>query len=161
MTPSSEPIHGRVHLKAGRDKPVRNRHPWVFSGAIKRLEGDPQPGNLVTITDSRGRDLALAYYNPRSQIQGRILSWNPQDNLSDDFWRAKLQQAITARQALALEPETTAYRLVNAEADGLPGLIVDKYGDYLVVQCLTLGIDQRRDLLVGLLEELLQPQGIL
>ncbi len=157
----AEAIHGRVQLKHGREKPVRNRHPWIFSGAIKQVDGDPPPGSLVTVIDAHGRELAIAYFNPRSQIQGRILSWTPQESLSADFWRHKLQQAIAARHALALEPDTTAYRLVNAEADGLPGLIVDKYGDYLVMQCLTLGIDQRRDLLVALLAELLQPQGIL
>lgn len=161
ITEQTEAIHGRVQLKHGREKPVLNRHPWIFSGAIKQIEGDPPPGSLVTVVDAHGRELALAYFNARSQIQGRILSWTLQESLPTDFWRDKLQQAITTRHALALEPDTTAYRLVNAEADGLPGLIVDKYGDYLVMQCLTLGIDQRRDLLVGLLAELLQPQGIL
>lgn len=156
-----EPTHGRVHLKQGRDKPLHNRHPWIFSGAIKRVEGEPPPGSLVTVVDAHGRELALAYYNPRSQIQGRVLSWTATPHLPAQFWRDKLQQAIHMRQSLALEPETTAYRLVNGEADGLPGLIVDKYGDYLVMQCLTLGIDQRRDLLSQLLAELLQPVGIL
>ena len=121
-----EPTHGRVHLKQGRDKPLRNRHPWIFSGAIKQIEGDPPPGSLVTVVDVHGRELALAYFNPRSQIQGRVLSWTAAPSLSADFWRQKLQQALSMRQSLALEPETTAYRLVNGEADGLPGLIVDK-----------------------------------
>ncbi|NKQ35720.1 MAG: class I SAM-dependent rRNA methyltransferase [Chloroflexi bacterium] len=149
-----------LHLKPKREKPVRNRHPWIFSGAIARIEGDVLPGDLVTVVDSHGRFQATAYYNPHSQIQARILSWDEDEPIDDAFWQGKLERAIAGRKLLALEPETTAYRLVNAEADGLPGLIVDKYGDFLVMQCLTLGIDQRKELLIQLLADLLQPAGI-
>jgi 23S rRNA (cytosine1962-C5)-methyltransferase len=143
-----------IHLKKGREKPVLNRHPWVFSGAIRKIDGRPQPGDLVDLTAADGRWLARAYYNPHSQIRARILSWDADEPLDDDFWAAKMRRAIYGRQLLELEPHTTAYRLINGEADGLPGLIVDKYGDYLVVQCLTLGIDQRKEQLVPLLVEL-------
>lgn len=149
-----------LHLKPKREKPVRNRHPWIFSGAIARIEGDVAPGDLVTVVDSHGRFQATAYYNPHSQIQARILSWDEDEPIDDTFWQGKLKRAIAGRKLLALEPETTAYRLVNAEADGLPGLIVDKYDDFLVIQCLTLGIDQRKELLIQLLADLLQPAGI-
>jgi len=189
-------VAGKLFLKPGRDKPVRNRHPWVFSGAIDRVEGKPAPGDLVTVADARGVPLATAYYNPKSQIQARILSWNPDEPIDDDFWRGRLQRAIAGRKAItnyelritneeeapspnpsqgegdqAPSPSgrglgrgsspTTAYRLVNAEADGLPGLVVDRYGDYLVIQCLTLGIDRRKETLTRLLVELLNPAGIL
>lgn len=147
-------------LRHGREKPVLNRHPWIFSGAISRIEGEPQPGDLVHIAGSQGAPIATAYFNPRSQIRARILSWDPAGPIDADFWRILLARAIQGRELLDLQPETTAYRLVNAEADGLPGLIVDRYGDYLVVQCLTLGIDQRKDLLFDLLMELLSPLGI-
>jgi 23S rRNA (cytosine1962-C5)-methyltransferase len=160
-TDQPEPITGRVQLQHGREKPVLQHHPWVFSGAIQHLHGQPAPGDLVSIQSAHGRDLALAYYNPRSQIQARILTWNPQTPIDRHFWRQKIEAALALRQALALEPATNAYRLINAEADGLPGLVVDKYGDYLVLQCLTLGIDKRRELLVSLLAELCQPKGIL
>ncbi len=179
-----------IILKEGRDKPVRQRHPWIFSGAIARLKGQPAPGDLVTIADHRGAPLATAYYNAKSQIQARILSWNPDESIDDDFWRGRLGQAVAGRRLTAdLRPPTaggagenrsldtdllntdslttdhypltTAYRLVNAEADRLPGLVVDRFGDYLVMQCLTLGIDRRKELITSLLVEMLQPAGIL
>jgi len=192
-------------LKPGREKPVQHRHPWVFSGAIARVTGSPQPGDLVAIADHRGAALATAYYNPKSQIQARILSWDPAEPIDDAFWRGRLERAARGRALFGLTDEgrddrrrttddggqttddgrrttpdhrplttdplntdllnttplTTAYRLINAEADALPGLIVDRYGDYLVMQCLTLGIDRRKEQLAGLLAELLAPAGIL
>jgi 23S rRNA (cytosine1962-C5)-methyltransferase len=152
---------GTLLLKKGREKPAQNRHPWIFSGAISHVKGQPKPGDLVEIVDANGRFLARAYFNPHSQIQARLLTWDPlQEMIDEGFWRARLERAIAGRAALALEPGTTAYRLVNAEADGLPGLVVDKYGDFLVVQCLTLGIDRRKEMLVALLVELLNPAGV-
>jgi 23S rRNA (cytosine1962-C5)-methyltransferase len=148
-------------LKKGRQKPVLNRHPWVFSGAIQQIDGEPAPGDIVDIADRQQRFLARAYFNPHSQIQARILSWDPAEAIDDQFWRRLMERAINGRNSLNLQPHTTAYRLVNAEADGLPGLIIDQYGDYLVVQCLTLGIDRRKEQLVALLADLLQPRGIL
>jgi 23S rRNA (cytosine1962-C5)-methyltransferase len=148
-------------LKKGRQKPVLNRHPWVFSGAIQQIDGEPAPGDIVDIADRQQRFLARAYFNPHSQIQARILSWDPAEAIDDQFWRRLMERAINGRNSLNLQPATTAYRLVNAEADRLPGLIVDQYGDYLVVQCLTLGIDRRKEQLVALLADLLQPRGIL
>jgi 23S rRNA (cytosine1962-C5)-methyltransferase len=148
-------------LKKGRQKPVLNRHPWVFSGAIQQIDGEPTPGDIVDIADRQQRFLARAYFNPHSQIQARILSWDPAEAIDDQFWRRLMERAINGRNSLNLQPATTAYRLVNAEADRLPGLIVDQYGDYLVVQCLTLGIDRRKEQLVALLADLLQPRGIL
>ncbi|MFO7662935.1 MAG: class I SAM-dependent rRNA methyltransferase [Chloroflexota bacterium] len=166
-------------LKQGRAKPVHNRHPWIFSGAVERIQGDPQPGDLITIADQKRETLATAYFNPKSQIVARILSWNAAETIDHDFWRGRLQRAIDGRTALGLmddkrkvtsdeslanDPQrlpTDAYRLVNAEADGLPGLVVDRYGDFLVMQCLTLGIDRRKEMLVNRLVELLAPAGIL
>lgn len=147
-------------LKRGREKPVLNRHPWVFSGAIRRMEGEAAPGELVTVRDNNGRFLATAYYNPHSQIRARILSWDEAETIDEAFWQRRLAQAINARDLLQLPPATTAYRLVNAEADGLPGLFVDRYGDFLVIQCLTAGIDQRKAHLIELLAELCHPTGI-
>lgn len=150
----------QIVLKKGRDKPVRQRHPWVFSGAVQQVVGEPQAGDVVAVLGRNGRFLAHAYYNPHSQIRARILSWDGGQAIDAGFWRGRLRRALAARAALQFEPQTTAYRLVNAEADGLPGLVVDKYGDYLVMQCLTLGIDQRKQQLAALLAELVQPQGI-
>lgn len=150
-----------LQLKPKREKPVQNRHPWIFSGAIARIEGETAPGDLVQVVDSHGRFMATAYFNPRSQIQARILSWDENEEIDTAFWRRKLERAISSRKLLRLEPETTAYRLVNAESDGIPGLIVDKYGRFLVIQCLTWGIDRRKEMLIDLLAELLQPAGII
>ncbi len=151
---------GRVVLRAGREKPVLRRHPWVFSGAVARIEGPAQDGDLVRVADSRGRDLATGYLNRRSQIVVRLLTWETGEQVDAAFWSRRLQRAIAGRQRLAADPATDAYRLVHAEADGLPGLIVDRYGDWLVVQCLTLGMARRRAEIVSLLAGLLRPRGI-
>ncbi|MCP4424485.1 MAG: class I SAM-dependent rRNA methyltransferase [Chloroflexi bacterium] len=161
-----EGIRATLVLKRGRQKPVVNRHPWIFSGAIARFEGEPEPGDIVDVAGGAGRlrgnsrFLARAYYNPHSQIRGRILTWDANEAIDEAFWRRKIGRAVKGRSALALEPATTAYRLINAESDGLPGLIVDKYGDYLVIQCLTLGIDRHKETLIRLLVDLLRPAGI-
>ena len=147
-------------LKTGREKPIKNRHPWIFSGAIEKRDGDPEPGGLVRIVDHKGSYLATAYYNRISQIRCRILSWDENEAIDEAFWNGRIQQALNSRQQLQLEPETTAYRLINAESDYLPGLVVDKYGDYLVMQCLTAGIDVRKAQIVKILTQLCQPKGI-
>jgi len=150
----------RVILKRGREKPVLNRHPWVFSGAIKRVEGEVADGEVVAVADYRGRFLARGYLNRRSQIAVRLLTWDEGEVIGRDFWRRRLERAIASRQALADDPSTDAYRLVNAESDLLPGLILDRYGDYLVAQFLTLGIERWKAELVGLMADLLKPRGI-
>lgn len=147
-------------IKKGREKPIRNRHPWIFSGAVARVVGQPEPGDIVVVVDKGGDFLARANYNPHSQINGRILTWNPDEPIDDSFWLLKIERALAGRAALGLEPQTTAYRLINAESDGLPGLIVDKYDDYLVMQCLTLGIDGRKQTLINLLADIIKPVGI-
>lgn len=149
-----------VVLKPGKDKPLRQRHPWVFSGALAHIVGEPADGDVVPVLDANGQWLARGYLNRRSQITLRLLTWQQDEAVDDEFWRRRLQQAIRARQALAASQTTDAYRLVNAESDGLPGLIVDRYGDWLVVQLLTVGVAQRQALLVRLLNELLAPMGI-
>lgn len=155
-----EPITGRLLLKRGREKPVLNRHPWVYSGAVQQVAGAPQPGDLVEIADSTGDYLATGYYNPHSQIRAHLLTWDAQASVGPSFWQRRIDHALAARANLPLEPATNAYRLINAEADGLPGLIVDKYDDYLVMQCLTLGVDRRKEALVALLAEAVPVTGI-
>lgn len=149
-----------ITLKPGREKPINNRHPWIFSGAIAKKDSLPEQGALIRIVDSKNRYLATAYYNRISQIRCRILSWDEDEAIDDTFWRSRIEKALRTRQLLQLEPETNAYRLINGESDFLPGLIVDKYGDYLVMQCLTLGIDTRKAQIASILAELCQPKGI-
>jgi 23S rRNA (cytosine1962-C5)-methyltransferase len=149
-----------VILKRGREKPVGNRHPWIFSGAVARIEGRVDDGDLIYVADSHGGYLATGYLNRRSQIVVRLLTWDAGEVVDADFWRGRLERAIAGRESLASSQTTNAYRLVHAEADGLPGLVVDRYGDWLVVQCLTLGMARRQDLIVSLLTDLLSPAGI-
>ena len=149
-----------VTLKPGKEKPVRNRHPWVFSGAIARVDGQPQDGDIVTVAAADGQFLGRAYINQRSQIALRILTWADEETIDAAFWRARLTRAMAGRRLLDLGSETTAYRLANAEADLLPGLIVDRYGAYLVVQFLTLGIERWQDAILDALTELCEPAGI-
>ena len=153
-------ITGQLILKRGREKSALNRHPWLFSGAIGRVEGEPQPGDLVQVLAENGRFLSTGTYNPNSQIRVRLLSWDADEQIDEAFWYGRLQQAHTHRQLLNLEPATTAYRLVNAEADGLPGLIVDKYGDFLVLQSLTMGIERQKETILAALNQIWQPKGI-
>lgn len=153
-------MKGTVVLKQGRDKPVRNRHPWIFSGAVARVEGPAEDGDLVRVTDKRGRYLATGYINRRSQIVVRLLTWDADQAVDADFWRRGLLRALAGRARIIEDPDTDAYRLVHAESDGLPGLIVDHYAGWLVVQCLTLGMARQRSVIIGLLAELIQPAGI-
>jgi 23S rRNA (cytosine1962-C5)-methyltransferase len=146
-----------VVLKRGREKPVRNRHPWIFSGAIARLEGEAQDGDLVRVVDSRGGYLATGYLNRRSQIAVRLLTWDAQQEVDRAFWRQRLERAIGARRPRAPEG---ASRLVYAESDRLPGLVVDAYGPWLVMQCLTLGMARRRDEIASLVAGIAKPAGI-
>ena len=149
-----------VTLKQGRDKAIRNRHPWLFGGAIARVPADARDGEIVTVRDARGAFLGRGYLNRQSQIAVRILSWDAEEPLDEGFWERRLAASIARRADLAADPATTAYRLVHAEADLLPGLIVDRYADHLVLQCLTLGIAQRRDAIVDALRRLVSPAAI-
>jgi 23S rRNA (cytosine1962-C5)-methyltransferase len=154
-------MSGTVILKRNRAKPVLQRHPWVFSGAIDRIEGETADGDLVDVCDAGRNWLARGYLNRRSQITVRLLTWRRDETVDLGFWRRRLERAIAARQSLAENTGTTAYRLVHAESDYLPGLIVDRYGEWLVIQFLTLGIERWRENLVGLLVDLLDGvQGV-
>ena len=133
---------GKIRLRPGRDKPIRQRHPWIYSGAIAHAE-QAVDGELVSVLDHKGRFLARGYWNSRSQIQVRILTW--QDEAIDaDWWRGRLQRAYELRRHLDAAQVSPAYRLAHAENDYLPGLIIDRYADWYVVQALTLFIDKRK-----------------
>lgn len=160
------PVHERsvlsmatIFLKPGKDKPVRQRHPWIFSGAIARVEGAPAAGEAVAVRASDGRWLAWAEYNPRSQIRARAFCWDAQVEVDEAFWRERLAASIARRDALM--PGAEARRLVFAESDGMPGLIVDQYGQHLVVQFLTAGAEARKRMVVQHLVQLLSPASII
>ncbi len=149
-----------VVLRSGREKPVRNHHPWIFSGAIDRVEGGPSAGDIVQVVDRSGQFLARGYINEHSQIVVRLLTWDESEDIETAFWRQRIAKAIGHRQALVESEGTNAYRLIHAESDLLPGLIVDRYGEHLVLQALTAGIDRRKQKLAHILAELLTPEGI-
>jgi 23S rRNA (cytosine1962-C5)-methyltransferase len=151
---------GRVILKKGRAKPVNQRHPWVYSGAVDRVEGDPADGDVVDVRDAGNNWLARGYINPQSQIVVRLLTWHPDEVIDRAFWWSRLARAVAARSSLADDGSTNAYRLVHAESDYLPGLIVDRYADWLVVQFLTLGVERWRDEIVEGLADLMDVGGI-
>lgn len=149
-----------IRLHPGKDRPVRQRHPWIFSGAVASVAGQPAAGEVVDVVSAEGQWLARGYYNARSQIVVRLLTWQQAEPVDAAFWRRRLAAAGAVRAELGLEPATTGYRLAHAESDGVPGLIVDRYGDWLAVQFLALGVEARRELLLDLLTELYAPAGI-
>jgi 23S rRNA (cytosine1962-C5)-methyltransferase len=143
-----------IILKPGRDRSVRQRHPWLFSGAIDHTDGDPAPGDTIQVVSSVGEALGWAAFSPASQIRARMWSFNPREVINEDFFRERLTRALSLRLTYHDNLITDAYRLVHGESDGLPGLIVDRYGDFLVAQFLSVGVDCQRDLLVRLMADI-------
>jgi 23S rRNA (cytosine1962-C5)-methyltransferase len=143
-------------LNPGREKSLLRRHPWVFSGAVSRVAGEPASGETVDLLAADGQFLGQAAYSPTSQIRARLWTFDPSEPVDEDFFRRRLQRAISARSSLlsALCSPLSALRLVYAESDGLPGLIVDRYADTLVLQSLTAGSEYWKDTLADLLVEL-------
>ena len=133
----------RVVLKPGRDKSLRHRHPWIFSGAIARVEGTPASGETVSVVAHDGAFLARAGWCNESQIRARAWSFDPADMIDAAFLRRRLEAAIARRAHL--RPGTDAVRLVHGESDGLPGLVVDRYGKTLVAQILSAGAERFRE----------------
>ncbi len=151
---------GTIKLKAGREKPVLNRHPWVFSGAIASKRGDPANGDIMDVVDDRGRFLARGYYNRQSQIVVRLLTWDPATEVDAAFFCQRIQQAVVRRADILATSDTNACRLVHAESDLLPGLIVDRYAGYLVTQFLTAGMERWKPDIVRCLAKLSDVWGI-
>lgn len=141
-------------LKPGRERTVLQHHPWVFSGAVAQLQGKPDPGETIAVRAPQGDFLAYAAYSPQSRIAARLWTWDPAETVDAEFLRRRLQTALNLRKALVPEAETDALRLVHAESDGLPGLVVDRYADLLVAQFLSAGAERWRDVLLDLLVEL-------
>lgn len=150
----------KVWLKEGREKSLLRRHPWVFEGAIARLEGEPQAGETVQVCDAHGQFLAWGAYSPSSQIRVRLWSFNPQERIDALFLRRRLEAALRARQGLLADSQTNAWRLVHAESDGLPGLIVDQYADTLVAQFLSSGAERWREEIATALMDLTQARRL-
>jgi 23S rRNA (cytosine1962-C5)-methyltransferase len=132
-------------------------HLWVYATEIQKRFGDPKPGDVVHLQDVRGKPLGSAIYNPQSQITARLFSYRRQD-LDLDFFTRRIQRAIKSREDSGVDLHLC--RLVWSESDGLPGVIIDRYGDFIVLQTLTLAMDLRKDLIIQALNDLLKPRGI-
>lgn len=144
----------QLTLKPGREKSLLRRHPWIFSGAVARVEGDPASGDTVAVRASSGEFLAWAAYSPVSQIRARVWSWNEREPVDAAFLRARLKAALEARKSLISEQASDALRLVHGESDGLPGVIVDRYGDVVVLQFLSAGAERWRAQIADSVREL-------
>lgn len=148
----------RLTLRRGHDHRLRSGHPWVFSNEIAALDGPAEPGAAVTVVAADGQCLGTGYYNPHSLIAARLLTRREESIDIADFFLLSMQKALEYRLRLCGDLE--ALRLVHGEGDGLPGLVVDRYGDVLSVQLLTRGMEKRCDLIVATLRELFAPRAI-
>ncbi|WP_217532140.1 class I SAM-dependent methyltransferase [Vibrio metschnikovii] len=140
-----------IYLVKGRDKSLRRKHPWVFSRGISKVEGDPQLGETVDIYTHDGQWLAKAAYSPHSQIRARVWSFT-NESIDNDFFIKRIQQAQKLRDELIERDGVTGYRLIAAESDGLPGITIDKYDNYLVCQLLSAGAEYQKPHLIAALK---------
>ncbi len=140
----------KLILKAGREKSLKRRHPWVFSGAVARVVGKPAPGETVEIQSTAGETLAVAAYSPESQIVARVWDWKKRE-IDSGFFRERILRAVEQRQALLGSGVTDAVRLLNGESDGLPGVVADRYGGTIVLQLSSAGADRWRDIIADAL----------
>ena len=148
-----------IRLKKGKEKAVRQLHPWVFSGAIDQVKGAPENGDIVMVTDNNNNFLAYGFFNDKSRVAVRLLEWNMETEINEDWWRNKIAKAVKNREIL-YNAGTNTYRLIFSEADFIPGLIVDRYADFLSVQILTSGIERIKHVIIDELQKLLDPKGI-
>ncbi len=148
----------RLILGKNQERRLRSGHLWVFSNEIESIEGSPEPGGEVHVQDHRGGTVGVGLYNPHSLIAVRLFARRERP-IDEALFRERLEQALELRRRIL--PVESTCRLVHSEGDFLPGLVVDRYGDYLAVQSLTLGIEQRIDLILDLLHEIARPAAIL
>jgi len=148
----------RILLKKGREAPVLRGHPWIFSGALGEIEGDVSAAGVADVFDGDRQWIARGLFSPQSQIRVRLLTWQKEE-IDGEFFFRRLSRALSIRNRI-LSGVTNAYRLVNGEGDFLPGLIVDCYGDFLVCQFFTAGMDRLEPLIVDSLSKLLPVKGV-
>ncbi len=143
-----------LKLKVKRDRPTRLGHPWIFSGALQEVTQEPARGETVWVADAHGEVLGHGAYSPDSQIRIRMWNTDPKEAIDEAFFRKRLTAALAVRAEMAERFETNALRLVNAEADGLPGVTIDRYGETLVGQFTTAGAEAQKQLIVKVMMEL-------
>lgn len=150
----------QVILKPRKARPFFGQHPWVLDSAVERVEGQPADGDVVDLMSDKGKFVARGIYNAQSRIRVRLYTWSAGDLLDDDFWLRRIRAAAELRDKLGYNGREQAARLVYSEADGLSGLIVDRYADYLVVQVTALAMEKRLDQLLPILADVARPRGI-
>ncbi len=144
-------------LRRGKERRLKDGHPWVYAGEIERVEGGFNPGDIVDVVNSAGFFLGRGYINSSSQIAIRVLTWRD-EAIDEGFFHRRIAQALDYRRRVM--PEATSFRVVFGEGDFLPALIVDKYEDHVVLQTLALGMDQRKDWILAAIQKLLKPRVI-
>lgn len=149
----------QVFLKPGREKSVKRRHPWVFSGAIQKVTGLPESGGTVDLLSSDGQLLGRGAWSPQSQMSVRLWSFTDVE-IGPDLFRQKIEGALALRKLPVIGANTTAVRLIHSESDGLPGFTADQYGDYVVCQFSSAGAEYWKDTLVSILSEVVPCKGI-
>ena len=148
-----------VRLKPGKEKSLKRRHPWLFSGALNEPESKIANGATVNISSCSGEVLARGAYSPNSQIRVRIWTFDPADNIDASFFKHRIENAVNLRNKF-IPSDYSAYRVINAESDGLPGLIVDRYSDFLVCQFLSAGVEYFKGEIITELHRIFSPAGI-
>ena len=146
----------KIVMKKGEEQRIQLGHPWIFDNEVKTIDGSFEPADIVEVFDFKDRFLGRGYINPRSKILVRLLT-REHEEINKEFFRKKIIQAWEYRKKLV---DTKSCRVIFGEADFLPALIVDKFGDYLSIQTLSLGIEKYKDIIVELLDEILEPKGI-
>ena len=136
-----------LFLKPGREKSLIRRHPWIFSGAVERFDGEAEPGADVLVADAKGKILAVAGYSPASQIIARVWSFDPEEKIDAAFFHKRIMAALDYRRTLGLTAPEGGCRLIFSEGDALPGVVADRYGEYAVVQFLSAPADRCRELI--------------
>ena len=149
-----------IHLKPGREASLLRGHPWLFSGAIARIDPSLSPGAVATAVASDGKPLGLGFYNEKSDIAFRLLTPDASASIDRAFWKQRIESALSLRKRI-IPSDTDAYRLINAEGDGMPGLVADRYGDVLVMTIGTRGIENHRGDILDLLVESLHPKTVI
>jgi len=152
------PEYSTVYLRPGEAERVRAGHPWIYEGSIQRLTGLAADGAVVQVKDHRRRPLGIGFYNSKSKIRVRMLE-PERVEINEAWFERKIRAAFEVRKRLM--PQASSFRVVNAESDFLSGLIVDKYEDYLVVQISSIGMEQRKNQIVAVLQRIFSPRGVI
>jgi len=151
--------YSEITLKSGREASLLRGHPWVFSGAVAQISGKPSDGDIVAAKDARGQALGLGFFNRKTDISFRLLTPDCDQKIDAAFWRNRVQSSLALRRRV-LSSGTDAFRLINAEGDGFPGLIADVYNDTLVICVTTAGMEKQKQTILDALTAELNPKRI-